>query len=101
MTPCRRRTSHPCGSTDDAVTPRRRPHGRQEGTTVKKLGLPSRALTVLASGAVGVAVLSAAPAAFASGPAAASIATGRAVFVQTNDLDHNTVVAYTRQENGH
>lgn len=68
---------------------------------MKRSQLPSRALTVLASGALGVAVLSAAPTAFASGAAAASTATSHAVFVQTNDLDHNTIVAYTRHADGH
>jgi 6-phosphogluconolactonase (cycloisomerase 2 family) len=60
-----------------------------------------RALSVLASGAIGVTVLSAAPAAFASTPAGASANVGGAVFVQTNDLDHNSVVAYVRDSNGH
>ena len=52
-------------------------------------------MAVLASGAIGVAVAAAAPA------AAAASATGGAVFVQTNDLDHNSVVAYLRDSNGH
>jgi 6-phosphogluconolactonase (cycloisomerase 2 family) len=68
---------------------------------MKKSQLPSRALTVLASGALGVAVLAAAPAAFASGQAAASTVAGHAVFVQTNDLAHNTIVAYARESDGH
>jgi 6-phosphogluconolactonase (cycloisomerase 2 family) len=59
--------------------------------------LPSRALAALAAGGLGVAVASVA---FAATPAAASVA-DRAVFVQTNDLEHNTVVAYTRDANGH
>jgi 6-phosphogluconolactonase (cycloisomerase 2 family) len=63
--------------------------------------LRQRALTALASGAVGVAVLAAAPAALAASPAAAASDAGGAVFVQTNDLDHNSVVAYTRGANGH
>jgi 6-phosphogluconolactonase (cycloisomerase 2 family) len=62
--------------------------------------LPSRTLTGLAAGAVGVAVLAAAPAALAVTPAAASTTADRAVFVQTNDLDHNSVVAYTRHPDG-
>lgn len=45
-----------------------------------------------------MAVLSATPTAFASSAAAAS---GSAVFVQTNDLDHNSVVAYSRAADGH
>jgi len=68
---------------------------------MNKSRLPSRALTVLASGALGAAVLAAAPAAFASGEAAASTVAGRAVFVQTNDLAHNTIVAYARESDGH
>jgi 6-phosphogluconolactonase (cycloisomerase 2 family) len=68
---------------------------------MKKSQLPSRALTVLASGALGVAVLAAAPAAFASGQAAATTVAGHAVFVQTNDLAHNTIVAYARESDGH
>jgi 6-phosphogluconolactonase (cycloisomerase 2 family) len=56
---------------------------------------------VLAAGALGVAVLSVAPAAFASGHAAETVAAGHAVFVHTNDLDRNSVVAYTRHEDGH
>jgi 6-phosphogluconolactonase (cycloisomerase 2 family) len=67
---------------------------------MKQSRLPSRALTVLASGALGVSLLAAASTAFASGPAAASTAADHAVFVQTNDLDHNTVVAYARQADG-
>ena len=63
--------------------------------------VPSRALTALAAGALGVAVLSAAPAALAAAPTEAASDTGGAVFVQTNDLDHNSVVAYTRAANGH
>jgi 6-phosphogluconolactonase (cycloisomerase 2 family) len=68
---------------------------------MKKSRLPSRALTVLASGALGIAVLAAAPAAFASGQAAASTVAGHAVFVQTNDLARNTIVAYARESDGH
>lgn len=63
--------------------------------------VPSRALTALASGALGVAALAAGPAALATEPTAAASDTGGAVFVQTNDLDHNSVVAYTRAANGH
>jgi 6-phosphogluconolactonase (cycloisomerase 2 family) len=66
-----------------------------------KTRLPSRALTGLASGTLGVAMLAAAPAAFAAGPAATSTAAGHAVFVQTNALDRNTVVTYTRRADGH
>jgi len=63
--------------------------------------LAVRAITVLASGAVGVAVASAAPAAYAATHAPGPATAGGAVFVQTNDLDHNSVVAYTRGANGH
>lgn len=60
----------------------------------------TRALTALASGALGVAALSVASA-FAAAPAdAAPIASG-AVFVQTNDLQHNSIVAYNRNAAGH
>jgi 6-phosphogluconolactonase (cycloisomerase 2 family) len=62
---------------------------------------PLRALTALATGALGVAVLSALPGALAAVPAAASTQAHGAVFVQTNDLDHNSVVAYSRDRDGH
>jgi 6-phosphogluconolactonase (cycloisomerase 2 family) len=55
---------------------------------------------VLAAGAVGVAVATVAPAAFAATPTGVATATDHAVFVQTNDLDHNSIVAYTRADNG-
>lgn len=87
----------PCGQPGDALTPRRRSTGRQEGTTVKA-PLSSRAMTALAAGAVGVAVLSAAPTALAD--TAVATPAGGAVFVQTDDLDHNSVVAYTRAGDG-
>jgi 6-phosphogluconolactonase (cycloisomerase 2 family) len=61
----------------------------------------SRALITLAFAALGVAALSAAPAALAAAPAAASTSARGAVFVQTDDLDHNSVVAYTRTADGH
>jgi 6-phosphogluconolactonase (cycloisomerase 2 family) len=58
-------------------------------------------LAALAAGGAGVAVLSAAPASFAATPAAAVTPVGGAVFVQTNDLDHNSVVAFSRDDAGH
>jgi 6-phosphogluconolactonase (cycloisomerase 2 family) len=60
----------------------------------------SWALTALSSGALGAAALFAAPAFAASAPTA-SAATDRAVFVQTDDLTHNSVVAYNRRADGH
>src|SRR4029079_455505 len=60
----------------------------------------SRAVTALVSGGLGIAVVSAAPAAFAA-PAAAVTPLGGAVFVQTDDLEHYSVVAYTRNADGH
>ena len=63
-----------------------------------KLG-HSRALTALASGALGVSVL-AAPALFAATPAAASTPADAAVFVHTDDLENNSVVAFSRDAEG-
>jgi 6-phosphogluconolactonase (cycloisomerase 2 family) len=59
----------------------------------------SRTLVALASGAVGLAAL-AGPTLLAAAPAAASTPAGGAVFVQTNDLDHNSIVAFTRDAEG-
>src|SRR6185312_2706882 len=47
----------------------------------------------------GLAVIAAAPSSFAASPAA-SPAAGRAVFVQTNDLAQNSIVAFTRGRGG-
>jgi len=47
----------------------------------------------------GLAVIAAAPSSFAASPAA-SPAAGRAVFVQTNDLEQNSIVAFTRGADG-
>jgi len=50
--------------------------------------------------AAGVAVIAAAPSSFAATPAAGSPAASRAVFVQTDDLEQNSVVAFTRGADG-
>jgi 6-phosphogluconolactonase (cycloisomerase 2 family) len=60
----------------------------------------SRVLTTLPAGAIAVAALAAAPASFAATPAAASTNADGAVFVQTDALDHNSIVAFTRDEHG-
>jgi len=59
----------------------------------------SFAVSALASG---LAVLAGGPAALAAGPGAdaASTPVAGAVFVQTNDLDHNSVVAFARDADG-
>jgi 6-phosphogluconolactonase (cycloisomerase 2 family) len=59
--------------------------------------LPTLAATVLATGA---AVLATAPTSFAAQPASAAQSVGGAVFVQTDDLEHNSVVAFTRDSAG-
>ena len=59
----------------------------------------SRALMALPIGAVGVAFV-AAPPSFAATVVSEHIQ-GGAVFVQTDDLDHNSVVAFTRGDDGH
>jgi 6-phosphogluconolactonase (cycloisomerase 2 family) len=63
--------------------------------------LLSRALLSLPVGAVGIAVAAVAPPSFAATPTSASVENGGAVFVQTDDLDHNSVVAFTRAADGH
>ena len=60
----------------------------------------TRVLATLPAAAIGVAAFAAAPASFAATPTAASISAGGAVFVQTDDLDHNSVVAFTRDDDG-
>jgi 6-phosphogluconolactonase (cycloisomerase 2 family) len=62
--------------------------------------LVSRALASLPAVAVGVAAFAAAPASFAATSTAASITAGGAVFVQTDDLDHNSIVAFRRDGDG-
>lgn len=63
--------------------------------------LLSRALLALPVGAVGIAVAAVAPPSFAATSTAASVENGGAVFVQTDDLEHNSVVAFTRAADGH
>jgi 6-phosphogluconolactonase (cycloisomerase 2 family) len=59
----------------------------------------SRALVALPVAAVGLAVSAVAPPSFAATVASAPDP-GRAVFVQTDDLNHNSVVAFARDANG-
>jgi 6-phosphogluconolactonase (cycloisomerase 2 family) len=63
--------------------------------------LLSRALVALPVGAVGLAVAAVAPPSFAATAASASVQGGGAVFVQTDDLQHNGIVAFTRSADGH
>jgi 6-phosphogluconolactonase (cycloisomerase 2 family) len=63
--------------------------------------LVSRTLLSLSAGAVGVAVTAIAPASFAAVAAPTSVSDGGAVFVQTDDLQHNGIVAFTRDAEGH
>ena len=60
----------------------------------------SRALSALPIGAVGLAVAAVAPPSFAATAASASTG-GGAVFVQTDDLNHNSVIAFRRDAAGH
>src|SRR5262245_64744728 len=59
----------------------------------------SRALAALPIGAVGLAVSAVAPPSFAANAASAPTH-GGAVFVQTDDLNHNSVVAFNRDDHG-
>ena len=59
----------------------------------------SRALVALPVGTVGLAAAAVAPPSFAATPTHAATH-GRAVFVQTDDLTHNSVVAFKRGEDG-
>jgi len=59
----------------------------------------SRALAALPIGAVGLAVSAIAPPSFAA-TAASTPTHGGAVFVQTDDLNHNSVVAFNRDDDG-
>ena len=61
----------------------------------------SRALVSLPVAAIGIAVAGVAPPSFAAAPASASVQGGRAVFVQTDDLQHNTIVEFSRDADGH
>jgi 6-phosphogluconolactonase (cycloisomerase 2 family) len=63
--------------------------------------LLSRALLSLPVGAVGIAVAAVAPPSFAAPAASTSVQAGGAVFVQTDDLQHNGIVAFTRDADGH
>ena len=63
--------------------------------------LLSRALVALPVGAVGLAVAAVAPPSFAAPAASASVQGVGAVFVQTDDLQHNGIVAFSREANGH
>jgi 6-phosphogluconolactonase (cycloisomerase 2 family) len=63
--------------------------------------LLSRALLALPVGAVGLAVTAVAPPSFADTAASAAAQGGGAVFVQTDDLQHNGIVAFTRGADGH
>lgn len=63
--------------------------------------LLSRALLSLPLGAVGIAVAAVAPPSFAAGAAPTSVQAGGAVFVQTDDLQHNGIVAFARDADGH
>ena len=63
--------------------------------------LLSRALVALPAGAVGLAVAAVAPPSFAATAASASVQGVGAVFVQTDDLQHNGIVAFTRGADGH
>ena len=97
----RRPTPRPWGHVGYAMTRGSGLHGRAGRNHNEEESTSVSGTDRLASGALGVAVLAAAPAAFASGQAAASTVAGHAVFVQTNDLAHNTIVAYTRESDGH
>jgi 6-phosphogluconolactonase (cycloisomerase 2 family) len=59
----------------------------------------SRALIALPIGAAGLAVAAVAPPSFAA-TAPSAPGPGGVVFVQTDDLDHNSIVAYTRDGDG-
>jgi 6-phosphogluconolactonase (cycloisomerase 2 family) len=59
----------------------------------------SRALVALPIVAVGLAVSAVAPPSFAATPSSVHVH-GGAVFVQTDDLDHNSVVAFARDDDG-
>ena len=63
--------------------------------------LLSRALVALPAGAVGLAVAAVAPPSLAATAPPASVQGGGAVFVQTDDLQHNSIVAFTRGTDGH
>lgn len=60
-----------------------------------------RALVALPAGAVGLAVASVAPPSFAATTASVTVQDGGAVFVQTDDLQHNGIVTFTRDADGH
>lgn len=63
--------------------------------------LLSRALVAVPVGAVGLAVAAVAPPSFAATAAPVSVQGGGAVFVQTDDLEHNGIVAFARDADGH
>lgn len=59
----------------------------------------SRALVALPIGTAGLAVAAVAPPSFAA-TASHTPTSGRAVFVQTDDLNHNSIVAFRRADDG-
>jgi 6-phosphogluconolactonase (cycloisomerase 2 family) len=63
--------------------------------------LLTRALVAVPVGAVGLAVAAVAAPSFAATAAPVSVQGGGAVFVQTDDLEHNGVVAFARDTDGH
>lgn len=63
--------------------------------------LLSKALVSLPVAAIGIAVAGVAPPSFAASPASASVHGARAVFVQTDDLQHNAIVEFRRDAHGH
>jgi 6-phosphogluconolactonase (cycloisomerase 2 family) len=62
--------------------------------------LLSRALVSLPAAALGIAVAAVSPASLAATPTSTSAQFGGAVFVQTDDLQHNGIVAFTRAADG-
>lgn len=63
--------------------------------------LLSRALVMLPVGAVGITVAAVAPPSFAATATSTPVQTEGAVFVQTDDLQHNAIVAFARDADGH
>lgn len=60
----------------------------------------ARALAAVPAGVVAVASFAAVPASSAAPSSVASVTGGGAVFVQTNDLEHNSIVAFSRDADG-
>jgi 6-phosphogluconolactonase (cycloisomerase 2 family) len=63
--------------------------------------LLSRALVMLPVGAVGVTVVAVSPPSFAATATSTSVQAEGAVFVQTDDLQNNAIVAFSRDAEGH